>query len=172
MSQAACSDHAAGVEASLELLAAAGIDPTQEVYARLFALHPYMEPYFWRDTNGAIKGEMLSRTFAAILDFVGPRQYADHMIGTEMVTHEGYDVPREVFVTFFAVIRDAVRGLLAETWTAAFEDAWAGMLREIDEYAALTQKSDIDSVHTREVRSRLMSGGWAGPDAAATRQPG
>jgi hypothetical protein len=33
-----------------------------------------MQAQFWRDGNGLIKGEMLSRTFAAILDFVGPRR--------------------------------------------------------------------------------------------------
>ena len=135
--------QAALIEASLELVAERCEDPTPFVYSRLFELHPQMEPYFWRDTNSAIKGEMLARTFSAILDFVGDRRYADHMIGTEMVTHEGYDVPREIFSTFFAVVRDAIRGILGEEWTAEFETAWAAMLVEIDGYAQRTPRTDV-----------------------------
>lgn len=131
-------ERAAEIEASLELLAERDIDPTARVYARMFELHPQMEPYFWRDTDGAIRGEMLSRTFSAILDFVGERRYADHMIGTEMVTHEGYDVPREVFSTFFAIVRDALRDLLGADWSPAFESAWNEMLAEIEVFAQRT----------------------------------
>lgn len=123
--------EAAIIEASLERLAELCADPTPLVYRELFRTHPYMEPYFWRDTNGAIRGEMLSRTFAAIFDFIGPRRYADMMIKTEMVTHEGYDVPREVFITFFSIIRDTTRSVLGATWTPAMEAAWTALLQEI-----------------------------------------
>jgi hemoglobin-like flavoprotein len=139
--------QAASIEASLERVAELCDDPTPVVYERLFAAHPHMRPYFWRDTNGAIKGEMLSRTFAAILDFVGDRRYADHMIGTEMITHEGYDVPREVFSTFFSVVRDAAREILGAEWTAEFEAAWEAMLVEIDGYAQRTPRTDVVSAY-------------------------
>lgn len=153
MSPAPAFPRAAAIEASLELLAERCEDPAPQVYQRLFELHPQMQPYFWRDTNGAIKGEMLSRTFSAILDFVGERRYADHMIGTEMVTHEGYDVPREVFATFFAVIRDAARDLLAGDWTAEFELAWAEMLAEIDHYVRKTPRTDVDNPYFKQLRT-------------------
>ena len=150
---------AALIEESLEQLAETGQDPTPEVYARLFTRHPYMRPYFLRDTNGAIKGEMLSRTFSAILDFVGERRYADHMIGTEMITHEGYDVPREVFVTFFGVIRDTLREMLGDRWTADFDTAWNEMLAEIDSYAARVPRFDADSAYHRDLLARLKAEG-------------
>ena len=137
--------HAADIEESLELLAGRCEDPTPLVYARMFALHPGMEPYFWRDTNGAIKGEMLARTFAAILDFIGDRRYAQHMISTEMVTHEGYDVPREVFSTFFAIIGETVKEVLGADWTPRFETAWTGMLAEMDAFAQGTPRTDVVS---------------------------
>ena len=137
--------RAVEIEASLELLGELCPDPTPIVYRRLFALHPHMEPYFWRDTNGAIKGEMLARTFSAILDFVGERRYADHMIGTEMVTHEGYDVPREVFATFFAVVRDAAQEVLGAAWTPDLTDAWDALLQEMDGYAQRTPRTDVVS---------------------------
>jgi len=132
--------QAAEIEATLEMLAERCEDPTPQVYARLFATHPAMQPHFWRDTNGAIRGEMLSRTFEAILDFVGERRYAQHMIGTEMITHEGYEIPREVFITFFGVVRDTVRDLLGADWTPAFETAWAGMLAEMEAFGQATPR--------------------------------
>ncbi|WP_374573292.1 globin domain-containing protein [Phenylobacterium sp.] len=139
MTQTPAFARAAEIEASLERLAERG-DPVEAIYERLFQRHPQMKPYFWRDTNGAVKGEMLSRTFEAIFDFVGERRYADHMIRTEMITHEGYDVPREVFATFFEIVRDTARDLLAADWTDAFEAAWTELLAEIDRYVQSTAR--------------------------------
>jgi hemoglobin-like flavoprotein len=135
--------YATAVEASLELIAERDIDPTQNVYDRLFAATPPMAALFWRDTNGAIRGEMLSRVFAAILDFVGDRRYAGHMIGTEMITHEGYDVPRDIFATFFTVVGDSIRELLGAGWTAEMESGWRDMLADIHAYAEQTPRSDV-----------------------------
>jgi hemoglobin-like flavoprotein len=127
--------HAAVIEHSLELLAERCDDPTPLVYDRLFAINPAMRELFWRDSNGAIKGEMLSRVFAAILDFVGDRRYADLMIGTEMITHEGYDVPRDIFATFFAVVGDTAEAVLGPDWTPEIAGAWREMLGDIDSFA-------------------------------------
>lgn len=135
--------YTAGVEASLEALAERDIDLTGPVYTLMFQAFPDTEPYFWRDQDGAIKGEMLSRVFSAILDFVGERRYADHMIGTEMVTHEGYDVPREVFATFFGFVGQAAREALAGGWTGEMESAWRDMLADIEAYAVRVPRSDV-----------------------------
>ena len=146
--------HAVEIESSLELLAELCEDPTPIVYKRLFELQPHMEPYFWRDTTNAIKGEMLSRTFAAILDFIGERRYADHMIETEIITHEGYDVPREVFATFFTVVRDAVRDVLGPAFTPQLAAAWDALLAEIDVYVQATPRNDVVSAyHTSRVEA-------------------
>lgn len=161
MSQSPAFPRAAEIEASLELVVERCDDPTPLVYERLFALHPQMQPYFWRDKNGAIKGEMLARTFAAILDFVGERRYADHMIGTEMITHEGYDVPREVFATFFAVIRDTVKDVLGADWTPGFETAWAEMLAEIDGYVRQVPRVDLDNPYYKQLREQFERGAVA-----------
>jgi hemoglobin-like flavoprotein len=128
--------HAAEIEASLETAAEHCPDLTPLVYERLFARHPEMKALFWRDGNGAIKGEMLARAFEAILDFVGERRYADHMLGAEVVTHEGYDVPRSVFATFFPVVRDTVADVAGADWTPRMAAAWDQMLVEIDLYVS------------------------------------
>jgi hemoglobin-like flavoprotein len=119
---------------SLELAAERCADLTPLVYARLFREQPEMELLFWRDTNGAIKGEMLARVIEAILDFVGERLYASRLIQCEVVTHAGYDVPPEVFRTFFGVVAATLRALLAEAWTPAFEIAWTRLLSDLDFY--------------------------------------
>jgi hemoglobin-like flavoprotein len=127
------------VEASLEAVAARGLDPSDAIYTRMFEAHPAMKPLFWRDDNGAIRGEMLARVFEAILDFIGDRRYSDHMIGTEMITHEGYDVPREAFATFFTHVRDGLKDVLGDEWAPEFEAGWAGMLADIDGYVRRTR---------------------------------
>ncbi|RAK62851.1 globin [Phenylobacterium kunshanense] len=132
--------HAAEIERSLELMAERCEDPAPLVYGRVFAAHPQVEAQFWRDTNGTIRGEMLARTFSAILDFVGDRLYADHLIKTEVITHEGYEVPREVFSTFFGFVAEAVREVLGPDWTPATETAWREMLAEIQRYLDATPR--------------------------------
>lgn len=129
--------QAAEIERSLELLATRCPDPTPVVYERLFADQPDIKAHFWRDTNDAIKGEMLSQVFSAILDFIGERRYADHMIGAEMITHEGYDVPRGVFATFFGTVAATVRDVLGPEFTPAMEQAWRDLLVEIDAYVQM-----------------------------------
>ena len=119
---------------SLELAAERCEDLTPLVYARLFREQPQMEELFWRDTNGAIKGEMLARVIEAILDFIGDRLYASRLIQCEVVTHAGYDVPPEVFGVFFGVVAATLRDLLGEAWTPAFEGSWRQLLADLDFY--------------------------------------
>ena len=126
--------HAALIEQSLELAAERCPDLTPPVYARLFREQPQMEALFWRDRNGSIRGEMLARVFEAILDFIGPRLYAHHLIQCEVVTHAGYDVPPDVFQTFFGVVAEVVREACADAWTADLDAAWRGLLADLDFY--------------------------------------
>ena len=125
-------DRTALIEQSLELAAERCPDLTPLVYERLFAQQPQMLPLFWRDSGGAIKGEMLARVFEAILDFVGERLYAHHLIQCEVVTHAGYDVPPDVFATFFGLVAEVVRESCGEAWTAEMDAAWARILIDLD----------------------------------------
>lgn len=124
---------AALILASLEVAAEAG-DLTPAVYARLFREQPAMKALFWRDTDGAIQGEMLAKVFDAIIDFVGERRYADKLIQCEVVTHDGYDVPPPVFATFFGVVAAEVRGACGGRWTAEMQAAWERVLADLDFY--------------------------------------
>lgn len=93
-----------------------------------------MEALFWRDAGGLIKGEMLMRVFEAILDFIGERRYADRLIQCEVVTHDGYDVPPEVFATFFGVVGEVVRETCGAAWTTALDGAWERLLADLHFY--------------------------------------
>lgn len=131
---AAADVSASPIETSLELAAERAGDLTPLVYARLFAEQPAVEALFWRDKNGSIRGEMLAKVFEAILDFVGERQYAEHLIKASVFVHGEYDVPRDIFRTFFRVVADAVRDVLDDAWTREMDGAWAAMLAELDTY--------------------------------------
>ena len=127
---------ARAVEASLEIAGERGGDLTDRAYAILFAREPAMQALFWRDQSGAIRGEMLMKVFEAILDFVGERRYADHMIRSEVITHEGYDVPRNVFPTFFGIVAEVVREACGDAFTPAMDGAWRRVLAELEAYVA------------------------------------
>jgi len=121
---------------SFEIAAERCEDLTPLVYNRLFADHPEMERLFWRDAKSqAVRGEMLTRVIEAILDFVGERHYSRTLIQCEVVTHAGYDVPPEVFSTFFSYVRQAVRDVVASDWTPAMNAAWERTLKALVYYA-------------------------------------
>jgi len=124
--------NANAIVASLELASERLGDLMPAVYTALFADHPEMKPLFWRDTNNAVKGEMLAKVFEIILDFVGDNLFASNMIQCEVITHSGYDVPPHVFAVFFGIVRKTLRDQLGADWTYAFEAAWNDLLSALD----------------------------------------
>ena len=122
------------IVASLERAAELCEDLTPLVYGRLFADHPDMQALFVRDTDGSVRGEMLARVVEMILDFIDQRAYAARLIQCEVVTHEGYGTPPEVFRLFFSYVADAIAGLVGHDWTSATQSAWRGLLTELDFY--------------------------------------
>jgi hemoglobin-like flavoprotein len=128
-------DAHAVIEESLERLAERAGDPTQAVYARLFARYPETEALFVRDVDGAVKGEMLAKVFEIALDLSGANVYAANFIACEVVNHEGVGVPRETFPDFFDAAVEAFAELLGPDWTPAYAAAWAGLIARV---AAIT----------------------------------
>jgi hemoglobin-like flavoprotein len=126
---------------SLEIASERGGDLTAAVYGRLFAEQPEMEAQFVRDTNGAVKGEMLSRVFEAILDFIGDRRFAATLIQCEVVTHDGYGVPPDVFATFFGTVAATVQEAVGDAWTPAMQASWTQLLADLDYYVTHPDQS-------------------------------
>jgi hemoglobin-like flavoprotein len=129
------------ITSSLELAGERAGDLTPRVYARLFAEHPEMEALFVRDKDGSVRGEMLMRVFEAILDFIDRRHYASHLIQCEVITHEGYGVPPEVFGLFFRTVADTLREVIGADWTPAMDRAWRELLADLDWYATHPDQS-------------------------------
>ena len=130
------------IEDCLELVSRRCADLTPLVYARLFAQYPQMQALFWRDTTHAVKGEMLSKVFEIILDFIGANSYAANMIQCEVITHSGYDVPPEVFRIFFATVAATIRDQLGNDWTTEMDSAWTKLLGELDYFVTHPDQSE------------------------------
>lgn len=124
-----------GVAASLEALAARGLDPHDDIYARMFAAHPEVARLFARDTDGGIKKHMLYETIEAALDIETAGAYGENLIGCEVVNHQNLGVPYEVFLTFYANVRDAARDALGAEWTVEMDAGWAALIARVDEIA-------------------------------------
>ena len=122
------------IVASFEQAAELCDDLTPLVYERLFADHPEMRALFVRDTDGSVRGEMLARVIEAILDFIDRRTYAAHLIQCEVITHEGYGTPPEVFRLFFSYVAKAIADLVGADWTPQTDAAWRELLADLDFY--------------------------------------
>jgi hemoglobin-like flavoprotein len=121
------------IEESLERLVERAGDPTEAVYARLFDRYPEMRALFIRDVDGAVRGEMLTKTMECALDLAGPNIYAANFIRSEVVNHEGVGVPPDVFPRFYEVAVDTFAALMGPDWTPAYETAWRGIVARVVE---------------------------------------
>jgi hemoglobin-like flavoprotein len=123
------------IEISFELAASRCADLTPLVYQRLFDAHPETQAMFRSDGRDLVKGSMLALAIEAILDFAGQRRGHFRLIACEVVSHDGYGTPRELFIAFFAIIRDTLRDLLGDQWSIEIAHAWDQLLVEIDAFA-------------------------------------
>ena len=119
------------IERSFELAAERCEDLTPLVYSRLHAEHPETLTMFRTEGSELVKGSMLAMTIESILDFAGPRSGKFRMIGCEVVSHDAYGTPRELFVSFFGVVRDTLRELLGPEWSRDIDAAWDKLLADI-----------------------------------------
>ncbi|WP_441236493.1 globin [Bradyrhizobium sp. 930_D9_N1_4] len=125
------------IEISFERAAARCADLTPLVYQRLFDEHPETRAMFRTQGSELVKGSMLALTIEAILDFAGERRGHFRLIACEVVSHDGYGTPRELFIAFFGVIRDTLRDLLGDEWSPDIAHAWDTLLVEIDAFAGV-----------------------------------
>ncbi|WP_354118040.1 globin [Bradyrhizobium sp. LA6.12] len=125
------------IENSFDLAASRCADLTPLVYQRLFEQHPETQTMFRSQGSELVMGSMLALTIEAILDFAGERRRHFRLIACEVASHDGYGTPRELFIAFFAVIRDALRDLLGDEWSPEIAQAWDQLLVAIDAFATI-----------------------------------
>src|SRR5262249_31933520 len=111
---------------------------TPLVYRRLHAERPETRTMFRTEGSELVKGSMLAMTIEAVLDFAGERSGKFRMIGCEVMSHDAYGTPREVFGAFFGVIIRALQEMLGSEWTAEMDRAWRSLLLEIEVMVAET----------------------------------
>jgi len=126
------------VERSFELAAERCADLTPLVYRRLHAEHPETLTMFRTEGSELVKGSMLAMTIEAILDFAGPRSGKFRMIQCEVMSHDAYGTPRELFIAFFGVIVRTLQEILGTDWTVEMDHAWGDLLREVETMVAET----------------------------------
>ncbi len=114
--------------ATLQAIADRHGDPTAAIYARLFTERPDLERLFAMDRNGDVRASMVQQAVECIIDYIGPRLTAPSIIASSRNQHEGYGVPEGAFDTFFPIMRDTFRDLLAEDWTPEMETEWRTLL--------------------------------------------
>jgi hemoglobin-like flavoprotein len=119
------------IELSFELAAERCEDLTSQVYRRLHAMHPETQTMFRSEGSELVKGSMLAMTIEAVLDFAGERSGKFRMIQCEVASHDAYGTPRELFVSFFGVIRDTLRDMLGREWSRDIDEAWERLLADI-----------------------------------------
>jgi hemoglobin-like flavoprotein len=125
------------IELSFELAAMRCADLTPLVYRRLFCEHPETQAMFRSQGSELVKGSMLALTIEAILDFAGERRGHFRLIACEVASHDAYGTPRELFIAFFAVIRDTLRDLLGHEWSPDIALAWDQLLADLDAFAGV-----------------------------------
>ena len=85
------------IQRSFELAAERCADLTPLVYERLFLEHPEAQKMFRSEGSDLVKGSMLVMAIEAILDFAGERQGHFRMIACEVLSHDAYGTPRDLF---------------------------------------------------------------------------
>src|ERR1700739_4844795 len=126
------------IERSFELAAERCKDLTPLVYRRLFREHPEASAMFRSEGSDLVKGSMLALTIDAIRDFVGDRSGHFRLIECEVVSHDAYGTPRDLFVVFFRAIAETLREIIGSDWTSEMDQAWQRLLAEIETIVAQT----------------------------------
>jgi hemoglobin-like flavoprotein len=116
---------------SLELAADRAGDITPLVYERLFRAHPDAAHSFSLDPSGLVKGSMLSHAISALLDLVGDRHFADGFVRAESLSHAGFNVPPDLFRTFYPIVAETLREVLGDQWSAEIAASWHAALAEL-----------------------------------------
>ncbi|KYG99347.1 globin [Bradyrhizobium sp. DOA1] len=123
------------IELSFELAASRCADLAPRVYQRLFDRHPETRAMFRSQGSELVMGSMLALAIEAILDFADARRGHFRLIACEAASHQAYGTSRDLFIAFFAIIRDTLRDLLDDEWSPDIARAWNALLVELDAFA-------------------------------------
>ena len=121
------------IQRSFELAAERCADLTPLVYARLFREHPEAQKMFRTQGSDLVKGSMLAMAIEAMLDFAGEQAGQFRMIACEVLSHDAYGTPRDLFFAFFGIIAEVLRELLGAEWSPQMDEAWQKLLADLQD---------------------------------------
>jgi len=87
---------------------------------------------FRTEGSDLVKGSMLALTIEAILDFAGDRTGHFRLIECEVVSHDAYGTPRDLFIAFFGVIAESLGEILRTDWSPEIDAAWRELLGDVE----------------------------------------
>ena len=122
--------YATLVVSTLEAVADRHGDPTDAIYAELFAAYPELKTLFWLDRDNSVRASMVQQGLECILDYTGERLTAPQIIAAARQHHDGYGVPSVRFDAFFVAMRDTFRRIMDKDWTPETDAAWNQLLAE------------------------------------------
>ena len=106
-------------------------DPAPLIYRRLFELRPEFRSLFVMDTDGGVRGSMLTTCFNCILGLIEESATQRVILSSSRFAHDGYGVPAQDFDLMFIAIRDTFCSLLGPDWTPETYAAWTDLLTGI-----------------------------------------
>lgn len=112
-------------------------DPTEAIFAILFAEQPELKFVFGLDRSGGVRRAMLQNCFEIIGHYASSENiYANQLLGI-YYNHAAYETTRMQFLSFFAVIGQWLEQNDAALWQAAR----APWLEMEEEFARLIPES-------------------------------
>lgn len=107
-------------------------DPTDRVYARLFDVRPDFEALFVMDTDGGVRGNMLTTSLNCILSMVEDgAELTALRLEAAHVHHDGFGLDLADLDLMFEVMRDTFRDILGREWTNRHDEAWTDLLSRL-----------------------------------------
>ncbi len=104
-------------------------DPTDGIFALLFAEQPELRDVFGLDRSGGVRRAMLQNCFEIIVDYASEGTiYANQLLGI-YYNHATYETTREQFLSFFPVIGQWLAQQDKARWQGA-QLAWSEMESE------------------------------------------
>lgn len=116
---------------TLERVAERAGDPKDRIYTMLFERHPDFEALFVMDVDGGVRANMLRTSIDCMIGVAEGRETPRFLLEAARMIHDGYGLSEAEVHSFFEVMRDVFREVLAADWTPAHESAWTALLAEL-----------------------------------------
>lgn len=100
------------IMATLEQLAARGVDIAPAVYARFFAACPAAEALFGSAEAQAVQGKMVNELVQTVIDRLEGKAYSAQVVETMVSDHDSWGVTLPMYDAFLTAFADALQDAL------------------------------------------------------------